>query len=179
MKLRATVTLALEYEIMSDFDVADTIERQTSYFITDPRILFEFPDCKVEVKVEEAKMTIDDRISTFKNKILNLADNTIRFQWSHQQWLQYRKESIFENSDYLRLPYWAKQYLRGYEDALLEQIWRKVVFSYIIDTNGTRATIDSDIYRTVSPSVISKCYYHTGCYVWRNNPSKFWTQPRK
>lgn len=114
----------------------------------------------------------------FKNAILNLADNTIRFHWTHKQWLAYRQEHIFMHNDYKKLPRWAREYLNGYDDALFEHVWqRKVVFSYVIDEKGTRASIESVAYRAVSPMVISECYSRTGCYVWRDNPEKFWTQP--
>lgn len=118
------------------------------------------------------------RISKFKESIRNLVDNTMRFHWTHEELLTYRKGDILENPLYKKLPRWAIEYLDGYTDALMEQLWRQVVFSYVIDKKGTRATIESDVYRSISPSVISKYYGDTGCYVWRSATDKFWTQPR-
>lgn len=117
-------------------------------------------------------------IQQFRETIRNIADNTIRFHWTCSEWSKYRKEHILENEYYKKLPRWAIEYIAGYSDAMMEQIERLVVFSYIIDEKGTRATIDSDAYRAVSSSVISKCYSHTGCFVWRVAPDKFWTQPK-
>ena len=122
------------------------------------------------------KQTLD-RVRSFKNDFRNLIDNTMRFHWTHERYLVYRQE-ILTSKRYREMPTWGKEHIRGYECALIEQLERNTVFSYVIDENGTRAPIDSEAYRKVAPMVIHEHYSHTGAFVWRDAPDKFWTMPK-
>ncbi len=123
-------------------------------------------------------MSIDRTLAyqrKLKEGIRNLVDNTIRFEWTLDEFLAYRKCHIYGDPTWRKLPRWSQEYLLGYQDGLMVNIDRLTVFSYVIDEKGTRAAIDSDLYRKVAPSVIHKLYSHTGAHVWRSNVNKFWS----
>jgi len=114
-------------------------------------------------------------VKRYKASIENMVDNTMRFEWTHSFYLEGRKEMLGESA-YRHLPTWAKEYLRGWEDALMQVLWRGVVFAY--EYRGKRLAITSDEYHKISPRVIHDECGHNGCYVWRSNHNKMWTKPK-
>ncbi len=53
---------------------------------------------------------------------------------------------------------------------------RHLVFSYEID--GTRMMITEERYRKVSPQVVHEKWSHTGCFVYKEDPTMLWTEPK-
>jgi len=122
-----------------------------------------------------------DRIRLFSGQFKNLWDNTIRFQWSHGDFLKYRKE-ILDHPEYRKLPRWAKEYLSGYDMARFDLVWRDVVFSYKLGCK--RVTIESAEWNKAAGTLRDRekrgtFSTDTGAHVWRADNSKFWTQPKE
>ena len=117
-------------------------------------------------------------VQRFQRDTQNIVDNTIRLQWKHGFMLASFRKHVSATDDFKRMPRWAKGEVKGYFEALLQQAWRKVVFSNITP-DGTRQAIDSEAYRAVSPQVISELYSETGCYIWREEPHERFTDPNQ
>ena len=69
-----------------------------------------------------------DRSIKVKNKYLSVIQDIYSsakvFKSSHDDILKRRYERVLEQPEYLNLPSWAKEYLRGYERALMDGIYR-------------------------------------------------------
>lgn len=82
---------------------------------------------------------------------------------------------IVGTKEYQTLPYYAREYLRGYVDAKRDMLWHDMVFSYEID--GKRLSIDSVEYKAYMPEYVCTTALHSGAYVWKSDTSKFYTVP--
>ncbi len=114
-------------------------------------------------------------VKSLREGLINLYDNTARFHWTHSELLAYRAQHIHAG-DYQRLPRWAQSELHGTEEILSLQLWKKVIFSYVV--HGQRLTLDSAAYRAVKPQYVSEHCSESGAYVWRDAPAKLWTAPK-
>jgi len=111
------------------------------------------------------------------SQLQNMLDTLERFYWSHGEYLKHKVEWMSGDS-YKSAPRWVHSKLEGFEQARLALIWRhKVVFSY--EYKGQRYAIDTAEYRKICPREICLNWSHTGAFIWRESPSKFFTEPSK
>jgi hypothetical protein len=119
-----------------------------------------------------------DRIKMFKSQIRNLWDNVIRFQWSHEDYLKYRREML-DKPECQSLPRWAASELRGYDSALYDQVWRLLDYGYMID--GEMVTIGSATWHKNREKFFDRqregtleLNTNTGHHIWKDGPGKLW-----
>jgi hypothetical protein len=111
---------------------------------------------------------------SLSHSLFNLLDNTRRFHWSHEFYMQKLLE--FHHMEAFKIaPLWIKHHLEGLEWGIMREIWREVEFSY--EVNGKRLTLSDPEYRGHPAQYISEHCANSGAHVWRADTSKFWTMP--
>jgi hypothetical protein len=89
--------------------------------------------------------------------------------WTHEYILE--KLSEICNSDRFKTqPMHAKEYLRGYSDALFDMHWEYLVYTYDCGEHG-RLSIESEEYKAIRPYDVHKLYSDSGCHCYRENLS--------
>jgi len=117
-------------------------------------------------------------IKNYQEQCSNLFNSAIRFQRTHDDLCEFYMTNVLREDTFKRLPRWAQCEVRGYWEALYQQIWQHVEFSYVVP-DGSRQLITSDAYRAVSPQEIHDQHSTTGCHIWRDAPHKLFTEPIK
>lgn len=111
----------------------------------------------------------------FVNDVENIYNNAARFGWADSFIIEALKKNIYENPDFKRIPRYAQSFVFGAIHLLRQQHWKLVAYSYEID--GTRYLICEEAYRKFSPREVHEKWSHTGCFVYRNDKTKFFTFP--
>ena len=111
----------------------------------------------------------------FAEEVHNIYKNAARFRWSADQINKYYKEGILENDLYRRLPRYSKTFIDGVRYILDKQHWSLVCYSYSIE--GKRMLTSDPNYRKLSAKMVYERWSHTGCFVYIDDVTKFYTYP--
>ena len=91
------------------------------------------------------------------------------YHYSHATILE-KLGAIWASDRFKKQPMHAKEYLRGYSDALFDIHWEYLVFTYDCGELG-RLSIESPEYKAISPVDVHKLYSESGCHCYRANLS--------
>lgn len=111
---------------------------------------------------------------SFAEQVHNIYANAARFHWD-SDFVNDAVRKMREQDDYKQLPRYAQSFVSGVLHHCRMLHDKLMVFSYVV--KGKRLTIDSDEYRKVSPEYVHKHCSDTGCFVYKDEPSKLWTKP--
>lgn len=109
--------------------------------------------------------------------IHNIYMNSARFRWTHKFTNEAVVASIYGNPDYAKLPRYSQTFLDGVLHHCRYLHDKLIVFSYVV--KGERLALDDPRYRQVDPSYIHEHCSKTGAFVYRDDTSKFWTEPEQ
>lgn len=112
----------------------------------------------------------------FVQAVINLYDNALRFRWTHEFVLEATRTNIYDKDEYKALPRYAQSHVAGALEVCRKLHERHLVYSYEID--GVRMMITEERYRKVSPERVHKEFSHTGAFVYKEDPTKLWTEPK-
>jgi hypothetical protein len=116
-------------------------------------------------------------VDSLREALVNVYNNVQRFQWSHDELLAHRAKHILDTEAYRKLPRWAQSELSGSEKILNAQLWKSVVFSYVV--REKRLALTDEAYRKVSAQYVHEKCANTGAYIYRDAPRKLFTQPKE
>ncbi len=119
-------------------------------------------------------MTQEQKVASLAEGIENIYNNAARFHWTSEFVNAMMVVGIFDNEVYKKLPHYAQQFLMGVRSVYDKQLWKKVVFSYVV--NGKRLAIDSKAYQRVSPRKVHEHCVNSGAYVYRDDVTKQFTK---
>ena len=116
------------------------------------------------------------RVQAFRGMLQGLWRDVEHYHWTFAEYMKQRRK-ILESPDHKSLPIWAKEHLRGYDLALYDSVWGKLVFSYILD--NVRVTVNSpewhdaaaERYKLETEGIFDT---DTGKHVWKDAPDKIW-----
>lgn len=112
----------------------------------------------------------------YKEQIRNFWNNCARFEWNEDMVHEYNK-AWASDPEYMKLPRTSKEYLRGYSDALYDQHWKILVFTYLL--GGKRMSIEDKEYKKVPAFEVHKHHAHTGAWAYRSNLNKLFGKTKE
>ena len=115
------------------------------------------------------------RKNMFAEQVHNVYANAARFCWT-ADFVNKGISEIYSSNEYRAMPQWCKHFVEGVRHHCDFLHWKLVVFSYEI--HGKRLVLGTEAYRKVDPCYVSKHCSETGCFVYRDNPDKLFTQPK-
>lgn len=113
-------------------------------------------------------------VETFQKYAANTYMNADRFRWTSAFISECLEYNMWVNKEYKKMPRWAQSEVSGYIKALSDRHWKLVEYSYLVDNK--RVVIKTDEWYKAD---LDKVDTKTGCYVYKDLPTKYFTKPTK